>query len=453
MTRRRPPRPRTCERRWRTPTALSRGGDYQEAQRAYEEVLRFDPGDRHATARLGSCYLKNRHEKKAEALLIPHLESDPGDVPSRLILARVLIRQGELESAAGALREVVRADPDNLMGRYNLGFVAYRLRRYDEALEHLEETIRLKPEHPEAHYTLGLVLVAAGRMDEGIDSLERAVDIDPRHVGARFNLVNACARAGRMRDAEKHQEIYAEISGRDKVAAELEAQIKSSSLKAVQHLLARQFPEALAEYQSLAATYPDYAPLFNDIGRLQLRLGRQGEAFRSLQKAVSLDPRLSEPHYLLANLYADRGDSAAAERERDMFVTLESIPDPAGLLMPALPGSAVARCLVLCLACVTIDCRVALTAAARQGASPRSGGDPVSRCDRRGGDCIHPPSWRHRPEVLHRDRAAGALLDRFRRRRLARFLRRSERRAARKRAPGPAPARPAVSQSRRRIVR
>jgi tetratricopeptide (TPR) repeat protein len=91
--------------------------------------------------------------------------------------------------------------------------------------------------------------------------------------------------------------------------------------------MAENFPEALKEYQALLARYPDHAPLYNDIGRVELRLGRRQDALKSLQRAAELDPRLSEPHYLLANLYRETGDSAAAERELRTFTTLETIPE------------------------------------------------------------------------------------------------------------------------------
>lgn len=304
-----------------------REGDYREALKAYEEVLRTSPGDRLATANLATCYFRIRKEKKAEALLDEHLEQHPDDVASRLLLARVMIRQGNLERAAEALRAAVAAEPDSLMGRYNLGFVAYRLRLYDESLEQLQRTIELQPNHPEAYYTLGLVLLAQKQVEEAIDALDKAVEIDPKHVRAHFNLATANARAGRMEEAQKHQAIFTELSGLSDRKAVEEQQIKSSSLKAVQYLLDRKYPEALSEYQALVEEHPGYAPLHNAIGMIQMRLGQRAGAMEALQRAASLDPRLSEPHYLMSTLYSEMGDEQAAARERRLYDTLESIPE------------------------------------------------------------------------------------------------------------------------------
>ncbi len=304
-----------------------RDGDYVEAQGAFEQALKIGPDDPRSVAALGTCYLKNRQIRKAQEMLEAHLARLPGNTAARLVLARVLIRQGELVPAAASLRTALAADPDNLLANYNLGFIAYRLRGYEEALQRLNRTIELRPDHPEAHYTLGLTYLALGRNDEAIKALEKAVAIDPRHVGARFNLANAYARAGRTRDAAEQQKAFADLSGRSKAAAEKEAQIKTRSVKAVQFLLELKYPEALGEYQALAAQYPDHAPLYNEVGRLQMRLGQRQEALASLRKAVELDPRLSEPHYLLASLYREMGDGTSADRELAIFATLETIPE------------------------------------------------------------------------------------------------------------------------------
>ena len=304
-----------------------RDGDYESAQALYEEALASSADDPRIVANLANCYLKNRLVKKAEDLLTGHLSRFPEDGAARLVLARVHIRQGEFATAAEALRAVVKRQPDSLVARYNLGFVAYRLARYPEAEANLERTIALKPDHPEAHYTLGLTHLAQARYPEAIAELERAVAINPRHVGAHFNLANAFARSGKMKEARSEQAVYAELSGRIKATTEREVQIGAVSVKAVRYKLDRKYPEALAEYQSLAARYPDYAPLYNEIGRLELRLDRREEAFEALKKAVALDPKQSEPHYLLSGLYRERGEAQAAEREMSIFATLETIPE------------------------------------------------------------------------------------------------------------------------------
>ncbi|HXH27412.1 MAG TPA: tetratricopeptide repeat protein [Candidatus Polarisedimenticolia bacterium] len=304
-----------------------RDGDFGEAQKAFEQALAADPSRTDLVATLATCYLKNRVTNKAEELLTKHLAQHPDDTAALLVLGRVYIRKGQLDDAAKALRSVLDSDPDNLLAHYNLGFIDYRRRRYEEAERHLRRTLELRPEHPEASYTLGLVYLAQNRLDDAIAALQRAIAIDPRHVGAHFNLANALARAGRMKEAEEQQRIYADLSGQGKAAEEVETQIKTSSIKAVRLMLEEKYPEALAEYQQIATRFPDNATLRTRIGMLQLRLGQRDAALQTLRKAVELDPRQGDAHYLLSGLYRETGDEAAAERELRIFATLETIPE------------------------------------------------------------------------------------------------------------------------------
>jgi tetratricopeptide (TPR) repeat protein len=304
-----------------------REGDHDEAVPAYEEALRRDPENSRATANLGTSYLLGRQVLKARELVEGFLVRHPEDVPNRLVLARILLRQAELEPAAAALAAVLKTQPDLLMARYNLGFISYRLRRYQEAEGHLKRATDLRPDFPEAFYTLGLTYLALGRLDAGIEALEKTVALDPRHIGARFNLAGAYARAGRMAESQRHQAAFADLSGRSKAQQERETQIKASSVEALRHVQERRLPEALAAYEKLAGQFPDHAGILLEVGRLRHQLGRHDEALVALRRAVELDSRLSQPHYLMAEIHRERGDAVAARRELDLFATLEAIPE------------------------------------------------------------------------------------------------------------------------------
>jgi tetratricopeptide (TPR) repeat protein len=302
-------------------------GEYADAAAAYESALKIDRDQPKAVAGLATCRLKVHQEKAAHDLLVDYLSRHPDDTAARLVLARALVRQVDFDAAAAEMRRVLEKDPDNLLAHYNLGFIAYKQNRYDEAEAQLERTVALRPDHPEAHYTLGLVYLAQGRNDQAVKELQEAIRNDPKHIGAHFNLAAAAARSGDMALAGKEQRAYADLSGRHKAETERAEQVKAQSLAAVQHMMAGEYPQALVEYRKLQERYPDYAPLLNDIARVQLRLGQRQEALATLKRAVDMDPRLSEPHYLLGNLYGEMGDAQASARELRIFSGLETIPE------------------------------------------------------------------------------------------------------------------------------
>lgn len=307
--------------------AAFKDGEYAEAEKAFAEARRLQPDNARAVVAGATCLLKTHQVKAAHDLLTSYLSAHPGDAAARLTLARTYLREADFDAAAVELRKVRETDPQNLLALYNLGFIAYRNGRYDEAERTLKDALHVRPEHPEAHYTLGLTYLAQARSADAVTEFQETVRLDPNHVGAHFNLARAAALSGRTALAASERQTFASLSGKSKSETERAEQVKSQSLKAVQALMAEDFEAALKEYQALLLRYPDHAPLFNDIGRVQLRLGRRDEALVSLKKAAELDPRLSEPHYLLANLYRERGDQAAADRELRAFATLETIPE------------------------------------------------------------------------------------------------------------------------------
>ncbi len=304
-----------------------RDGDFREAQKTYEEALTLAPEDGHVVSRLATCYLKNRVVKKANPILADYISRHPSDQRALLIQARIQLRQGRLEPAAAALRAVLASDPDSLLALYNLGFIAHRSRRYDEAETLLRRAIRLSPRHPEAHYRLGVTYLAQSKSNEAIAALKQAVEIDPAHVGAHFNLANAFARAGRMSEAEEHQRRYAALSGRSEAEVEIRKQIRTLTTAALQHEMNERYSEALTTYEKITAQFPDHAPLYKDVGRLRMKLGRPQEALTALQKAIELDPRLSDAHYLAAAIYRQMGDREAAQRELEIFAVLETVSE------------------------------------------------------------------------------------------------------------------------------
>ena len=307
--------------------AAFKDGDYSEAGKAFEEARRLQPDNARAVVAGATCMLKTHQVKGAHDLLADYLSRHGGDVAARLTFARTLLREADFDAAAVELRKVREADPKNLLALYNLGFISYRDGRYDEAEQALRDAIQVRPEHPEAHYTLGLTYLAQGRSADALTEFKETVRLDPNHVGGHFNLAKAAALAGQGDLALSEQKAFASLSGKTKSETERAEQVKAQSLKAVQALMSEDFEAALREYQALLVRYPDHAPLYNDIGRVQLRLGRRDDALASLRRAADLDPRLSEPHYLLATLYRERGDQPAAEKELRTFATLETIPE------------------------------------------------------------------------------------------------------------------------------
>jgi tetratricopeptide (TPR) repeat protein len=116
------------------------GTSAKEAQRAYHQALRLEPGMADAHLNLGKLYHDEREWEKAEAHYRAAVEHAP-------------------------------ADP---AAHFNLGVLMEDMKRPDEALRAYRQTLKLEPSFADAHYNLGLLFETLGKLPEAIAHLRTA---------------------------------------------------------------------------------------------------------------------------------------------------------------------------------------------------------------------------------------------------------------------------------------
>lgn len=121
------------------------GGDYEEAERLYGEILKRDP----------------RH-------------------PDALVnLGNIALRKGDREGAELLYRKALEADPDHVEANYNLACLLEEKGRWQEALLFYKKALHEDPDFPEAHFNLARLLQALGRKEEAKVHWRRYLELDP----------------------------------------------------------------------------------------------------------------------------------------------------------------------------------------------------------------------------------------------------------------------------------
>jgi Flp pilus assembly protein TadD len=116
------------------------------------------------------------------------------------------------------------------------------------------------------------------------------------------------------------------------------------------------YDAALTSYRLALRDQPDDLRVLQNMAIAFSRTGRLDEAVRAYRRALELDPTLSGAHYGLAFLLIKRGDSAAAEKHLQAFLsqppsgeeaerwirhaqaTLDQLRNPTGGAMPTSEG-------------------------------------------------------------------------------------------------------------------
>ncbi len=146
----------TNVRHWtRLGFVLNNSGRYEEAVRAYERALSFDPGDEQYRMNLASAMLnrgaelhENKQYDEAEKYYDGVIVLLPGNWIALNNRATLAMDMGDYEKAYGILGLALKSNSFSAKLHYNMGLVQEKRGNYAEAFEHLKECAELDPNVP-----------------------------------------------------------------------------------------------------------------------------------------------------------------------------------------------------------------------------------------------------------------------------------------------------------------
>jgi len=129
-------------------------GCFDEANRAYEKAIEFNPNNALAHNNLGTDYYS----------------------------------KGMYDEAILAYKKAVAINPNCANAHYNLGTAYDGKGMYDAGILAYKKAIAINPNHADAHLNLGTDYHSKGMYDEAIHAYKKAIAINPNHAGAHNNL-------------------------------------------------------------------------------------------------------------------------------------------------------------------------------------------------------------------------------------------------------------------------
>ncbi len=265
--------------------------DYQNAEKLLVEEIERNPKSPQLLTLLGSIFFLDGEFlnsaiaiKKAEAL-------GPLDESSRFTLAMAYVVLKRRDWARPELSKLVEANQRNPLYVYWLARLDFDDQQFSPAVEKLLKVLELDPGFMKAYDNLGLCYEALGKHEEAIHSYEVAVRLN-REKGSgspwpTLNLGTLLLKLGRIDEAESY----------------------------------------LRESLSYNATF---AQARYQLGVLLEKQKKYPEAIQELSQAATSDPSSPEPHYALARIYRQLGDSKSAEVALSRFRKLKKDKRPDG---------------------------------------------------------------------------------------------------------------------------
>ena len=310
----------------------------EQAEKAFREALRADPGN--VTATLGLARLAALQGEAAAALrqVEQALAAAPGSLDARLLKADLLATdKDEAAAAEQAYREAIGIAPHQAGVRLSLVGHLLRQGALDKAQAEVEAMQGAAPRDPRTHYARAMLLMERRDFSAAREAILQVLKVAPEHVPSLTLAGLAALRTGAYAEAESHlrkavaKEPQASGAQRALVTARLRLGQSELALKDAQALLARPDPDpgvlALAAEASLAngdipaasryyekakSLAPKNAAVQTRLAQLRFAAGDSERGFKELRAASSLDAEDYQADLALISAHLRRRESDKA---------------------------------------------------------------------------------------------------------------------------------------------
>lgn len=258
--------------------------------------------------------------KGAEAEMRQAVELSPKEPQYLVRLGLILGMQHRPEEATLCFESALKLDPGNLAVRRNLAASQWQMGRLAAAQENLDLILKTEPGDTQALLLLGMVLIDARRYHAALAVAQQAAEAMPSSYRAYAVKGMAEMRMHRFIDSAKS---YAR-------AAELNPNAPEVNLGLAMSLWAAgSVSESFATFERGLKQFPGDAYHCLEYGRLLLKSAKpndsadQNRAMALLERALTLNGSLPEPHYLLGDLALRKGNAEEALQHLEQAVKLD----------------------------------------------------------------------------------------------------------------------------------
>lgn len=289
---------------------LFRQKRWREADTAFAEAEKMQPGKTDALLFRGKCLFNLEQFNDADAILRAYISIHPQSEDAAYLLADSYFRENkpkqsleqftaaaklktpmaedlkivaldyvllnDYRDAANYLEDALKMDPANIEVRYHLGRVRYQQNQFDQAIVAFKEVLKLDPGNVKAQDNLGLSLEAENQLDPAIAEYRKAIALD---------------RAATAHSEQPYLNLGALLSKANKSEEAATLLVKAKEID------------------------PKSSKIRYELGKAYFDLNRFEDSRREVEEAVRLDARNAPAHYLLGRVYQRTGKSDLAAQE------------------------------------------------------------------------------------------------------------------------------------------
>jgi tetratricopeptide (TPR) repeat protein len=253
---------------------LHQSGDYEGAIREYNSLLAIDPNRADALSNLGAAYAALGRYQEAIKEYGRALVLDSQNQSYQFNLALAYYKSADITNAAASLSKIIAAHPDNRNALLLLSDCHLRLGDYKKVVDLLLPLEQSSADDPTLDYLLGSALTNDNQIERG--------------------------------------QIYIDRILRNGDSAEARVMMGTG------HLLAREYPAAIKEFQRALELNPRLPTVHSLYGRALLAVGDREAGMREFRLEIEQNPNDFDSNVYLGSLLKqdDKFDEALAYLER-----------------------------------------------------------------------------------------------------------------------------------------
>ncbi len=288
-------KPRDAEAVGRLGMTLHTYEEYESAIVCYERARRLAPDEFRWVYYLGAAQASLGKHSEAAAVFKEATGRRPDYLPAQIRLADSLLAAGQKLESQPFYEAVIKKNAAIAQAHYGLGRIRAAGGESATAVEHFRKAIELFPEYGSAHYALGLALRNLGQTDKAQEHLA----LSQKHKLSRPRLddplLGAIAELNSLGTEILKRGVMLESAGR--------------------------IEESIAEHERALTINPQLTQAHINLIQLYARTGQFEKAEKHYRAVVAINPNLADSHYNYGVLLA--GQERYAEAAQAFYRSLQ----------------------------------------------------------------------------------------------------------------------------------
>ena len=205
--------------------ACFKQGKYQQAEKHFQALVKFDPANIRAYNMLG-IISESKSPELAAKYYRKAIESNPAEPDGYLNLAIQYSSKRDYKNAHKYFAEALRHGSDNPNVLYNYACFLEKKGDVKLAIKYLNKCLIEAPWNDKALNTLGVIYIKSQKTEQAIKYLSSAHKLRPQKIGVMFNLTVALLQSGKKSEAVQMLKKIIAIAPDNKAAKSLLGKLK-----------------------------------------------------------------------------------------------------------------------------------------------------------------------------------------------------------------------------------